>query len=112
MSQMVPFRYAFFYDVPRFIKLRYRGWTFLLCSAFDEVLDDYEEKYSVYRIPGTDDFSFREESWLFVESQGLLERRSLSILGYIDVKSVIFDERKHEELDATVLDPFTAADQG
>jgi len=37
-----------FYDVPRCIALRYGKRLFLLQSAFDEGLDDYESSYSIY----------------------------------------------------------------
>jgi len=39
MTEMTPFKYGYFFDVPRCISVRYRGRRFLLQSAFDEELD-------------------------------------------------------------------------
>src|SRR5258707_6192374 len=51
MTQMIPFVYGSYYDVPRTIVLRYNGRALLLQSAFDEEADEYEPNYSVYALP-------------------------------------------------------------
>ena len=44
---MVPFKYIDFWDVPRFLLLKYRDHLFLLASYFDEEKDDYDDNYSI-----------------------------------------------------------------
>src|ERR1700733_12266317 len=39
MTEMLPFRYAGFYDVPQFIALRFRCMTLVLQSPFDDSLN-------------------------------------------------------------------------
>lgn len=51
MAEMLPFGYAGFYDVPRFMVLRFRGVTLVLRSPFDESLDEYPDTYSVHQVP-------------------------------------------------------------
>lgn len=51
MAEMVPFRFVEFYDVPRSIVVRHRGRLFLLQSAFDDEIDNYPDRYSVYMLP-------------------------------------------------------------
>jgi hypothetical protein len=48
---MVPFKYIDFYDVPRFLLLKYRDHLFLLASYFDEEKDDYDDNYSIDILP-------------------------------------------------------------
>jgi hypothetical protein len=111
MGKMVPFRYAYSYDIPRNIVLNYEGWTFFLHSAFDDELEDYPHTYySVYRLPRSLEISLRQESWLFVDSEGVLEERPFTLVGKIEIESVIFDDTRSKELDASVLDPFTGVE--
>jgi hypothetical protein len=97
MPEMLPFRYVEFYDVPRCIVLQYRGQTLLLQSAFDEVLDDYSETYSVYPLHGSVQ-ALLEGSWEF------LETLKATIVGKIRVDSVRFDGSKRLTLDPSCLD--------
>jgi hypothetical protein len=48
MAEMIPFRYDGFWDVPRFILLRYGGKVLSLQSHFDDDLGDYPDACSVY----------------------------------------------------------------
>jgi hypothetical protein len=57
-SNLVPFRYVEFYDVPRAIALRYKGKLLLLDSPFDDKLDEYPDSYSVYELPESVEPSF------------------------------------------------------
>jgi hypothetical protein len=98
MSAMVPFRYIEFYDVPRTIALHYRGKLLLLQSAFDEELDEYPDRYSVYLLPEEAEASLQESSWSF------MERLKLTCIGQVPVKDVRFDPTKRHALDASVLD--------
>ena len=98
LSNMVPFRYVEFYDVPRAIVLRYKGKLLLLDSPFDDKLDDYSDSYSVYELPESVEPSLAEGSWLFLESA------RLACVGQIPVKAVRFDSTRRKALDPSVLD--------
>ncbi len=95
---MVKFRYCDFYDVPRCIVLRYRGKLLLLQSVFDDELDDYPDRYSVYELPDNDGKSLPQLSLEF-----LTTTPSTSI-GEVRVAAVKFDSSKRKELDPSVLD--------
>lgn len=98
MAQMIPFKYAGFYDVPRYIVLHYRGLFLLLQSAFDDELDEYASSYSVYVLPESVADSVREGSWDFFNNVPMIE------IGKIPVCSAVFDQTSRKELDASCLD--------
>ena len=98
MTQMTPFQYVEFYDVPRCIVLRYREKLFLLQSAFDDHLDEYPDSYSVYLLPERVKDAVQKGSWEF------LSNTQMSCIGHIQVKDVVFDPTKRKELDASILD--------
>jgi len=100
MSEMTPFRYGGFYDVPRCLSLRYRGRWFLLQSAFDEGIDEYPADYSVYIVPESADDS------QLVCSPEFLSNTPMACIGQIPIDRVIFDPSKRKELDASILDSF------
>jgi hypothetical protein len=99
---MIPFVYVEFHDVPRTIALRYKGGMLLLQSAFDEKADEYEEDYSVYRVPQSAEEALARGSWKFIEEPGL------SHLGEIPIRAVQFDSSRRKSLDAGVLDEIIA----
>ena len=72
MADMIPFRYGGFWDVPRYIVLRYRDGLLYVQSAFDEELDDYPDNYSVYKIPTSAEPSIEEGSWEFLSKPQLV----------------------------------------
>ena len=98
MSDMVPFRYVDFYDVPRTIVVRYRSTLFLLQSAFDEKLDEYPAVYSVYFLPESVEDSLKRSSWKF------LETTAVDCIGQLQIDSVRFDTTKRKALDPSCLD--------
>lgn len=105
MSEMIPFRYGGFWDVPRFILLRYRGKALLLESPFDESLDEYPDDYAVYELPdGTEWSELPEGSWIRDETPR-------SLIGRIPIDKVAFDPTKRRALDPGCLDTLFAAIQ-
>lgn len=100
LSEMTPFKYGGFYDVPRCLALRYRGKRFLLQSAFDEDLDEFPTDYSVYVVPESADDSSTECSPEF------LSKTPMSCIGRIPIDQVTFDSTRRAELDASILDRF------
>jgi hypothetical protein len=98
MAKMTRFRYVEFYDVPRCIALRYGKRLFLLQSAFDEDLDDYESSYSIFELPESAEDSLKKGLWDFV---GKTPR---TCVGQVPVAEVTFDSSTRNELDASFLD--------
>jgi hypothetical protein len=95
--KMTPFQYVDFYDVPRKIILLIRGKWFLLQSAFNGDLDDYDVEYSVYRLPSSFQPPHAGSTWDFLEQE-------LVFAGKIPVREVQFDESKRRTLSAAALD--------
>jgi hypothetical protein len=102
MAEMTPFQYGGFWDVPRYLTLRYRGRRFLLQCPFDEDFDKYPMDYSVYVVPESNDDT---------ELVGILELLSnapMACIGQIPIDRVRFDASKRQELDASVVDDLIA----
>ena len=102
LANTVPFKYAGFWDVPRYIVFEWLGHKLLLESLFDDDLDDYEPQYSVYVL--TKDFEIEKPNW---------HESNRCLLGKVEVKSIIFDETKRARLDPTpLIDLFGPAHHG
>jgi hypothetical protein len=101
LSEPIPFRYGGYWDVPRYLLLRYRGKTLLLQSPFDDTSDEYPDVYSVYEVPDTISQSVLEGDWT------LLEGADLRLVGEIPISTVIFDPTKRRTLDSSCLDPLS-----
>lgn len=91
-TNKVPFKYAGFWDVPRHIVFAWKGQRVLLESWFDDELDQYEPKYSVYLLP--EDFNVEKYPW---------HESKRRFVGRVDVQSIAFDETKRSWLDPTPL---------
>ena len=102
LTEVIPFRYGGFWDVPRYMLLRYRGKTLLLQSPFDDTLDEYPEVYSVYEVPDTISQSVLEGNWT------LLKDADLRLVGEIAISTVIFDPTERRRLDSSCHDPLFA----
>ncbi len=98
MPEMVPFRFADFYDVPRTIAVRYCDRLLLLQSTFDAELDEYPEHYSVYLLPDQVEESLQRSSWTF------LENIPLASIGSIPIEAIQFDYTTGPKLDPSVFD--------
>jgi hypothetical protein len=99
MAEMISFRYAGFYDVPRFILLRHRGQAIYLQSPFDDNLDEYPDVYSAYQVPNE-----IAESVLGGGDWTPLTNATLQLIGEIPISTVMFDPTKRRTLDAACLD--------
>jgi hypothetical protein len=98
LTEMTPFIYGGFWDVPRCLALRYRGKRFLFLSTFDEEIDEYPSDYSVYVIPESAEDSRQ------VLSPEFLSNTPMDCIGRIPIDRVTFDSTKRRELDASILD--------
>lgn len=101
MAATTPFKYVDFYDVPRYILLKYRDRLFLLTSCFNEEMDDYEENYSIQILP-----SWVEQRIVTEKSWRVLEDVEAHVLGEVPVKDVVFDGTRRRTLDAAFLDGY------
>ena len=99
LCEMTPFIYGGFYDVPRCLTLRYRGRHFLLLSAFNDGLDEYDTDYFVYEAPETTDAPRPMCSPEFLSST------PMDFVGRIPIDQVTFDPSNRQKLDARILDP-------
>jgi hypothetical protein len=98
MARMIPFKYAGFFDVPRYIFLSYRDRLLLLRSEFDDDLDEYEANYTVFILPESVGDCVQKGNWDFYNKTAMTE------VGQIPVNTVKFDETNRNELDASCLD--------
>ena len=104
MGKMIPFRYGGFWDVPRYILLRYRGKALLLESPFDENLDEYPDDFAVYELPSETEWSAETRgSWI-------PEGTQRTLIGHIPVSAVMFDSTMRKTLDADCIDSFFSDD--
>lgn len=101
---MIPFRYGGYWDVPRYILLRYRGKALLLESPFDEDLDEYPDDFAVYELPSQTEWSAETlGSWI-------PEGTPRTLIGHIPISAIRFDPTKRETLDADCINCFFSDD--
>ncbi len=98
LAEIIPFRYGGFWDVPRYILLRYRERTLLLQSPFDDSMDEYPNVYSVYQVPDAISQSVLGGDWT------LLEGAELRFVGEVPISTVAFDPTKRQTLDSSCLE--------
>ena len=70
MDAWTNIHYRDFYDVPRMIVATGPDGTFLFWSRFDEKLDEYVDRYEVWRMPKIADDELRG-SWIGLEARAL-----------------------------------------
>lgn len=105
LTEIIPFRYGGFWDVPRSILLRYREKTLLLRSPFDESVDEYPSVYSVYQVPDVISQSVLGGDW------ALLDGADLRFVGEIPISTVAFDPTKRRRLDSSCLEGLFPVDK-
>src|SRR5690348_11073213 len=94
-------RYREFYDVPRIFITTHDGKQYLFDCPFDEELDDYSDRYQVYRLPAISEDEL-QGSWEH------LPERAVNMLGTIPVTQVQFDTTKRNSIDTAVLEELIA----
>jgi hypothetical protein len=98
MGEMTPFKYAGFWDVPRYLVVRHHGMLLLLQGEFDDSLDEYPDDYAVYLLSGPGGDSLPQLTLNF------FAETPRTLIGKISITSVVFDPTKRQELDASCLD--------
>lgn len=90
-------RYRDFYDVPRIFITTHNGELYLFDCPFDEELDNYSDRYRVYRLPAISEDEL-QGSWEH------LPERAARVLGTVTVGEVKFDTTKRNSIDTAVLE--------
>lgn len=103
MSKPTPFRYSGYWDVPLGLVVQHKGTSFFLERTYDEDLDDYSHRYSVYLIPnsmGLGKGPIPNSFWNDLRESGL------KCLGQLPVALAKFDRTKRKSMDTSALDKF------
>lgn len=90
----IPFEYREFYDFPRSIIFSEKSRWYFIESVFNEVLDEYEDTYSVYRLPVGQTAAEKmpnKLNWSDYSSMG-------EFIGKINVSDVEFDTTRRGKL--------------
>jgi hypothetical protein len=101
VAETVPILYREFYDFPRMFVATYRGETFLFDGSFDDELDDYPPRYSVFLLP-TMDAAGLTASW------ARLRDLAIRSCGTIPTDAVTFDPTRRQSISPRVLDQLHA----
>ncbi len=88
------FVYRDFYDLPRMIVVSLPTGRILLDCQFDPALDDYPDRYQVYRLPATVDADAADWTSLLVGAE---------LLGSVSVGEIEFDPSRRASLHSISL---------
>jgi hypothetical protein len=91
-SNWIPFKYGGFYDVPRTLMFEIADQFIVFDSKFDEIIDEYDEKYRIYLIEKPNELNWSAYWRDF-------PKESDTQIGEILVKDVIFDETLRKFID-------------
>ena len=89
-------RYRDFYDVPRAVVVEWKGTIYLFDSLFDHERDDYQPRYSVYRLPRELSERIASISWTDLGHHG-------ELIGSVEVAHVEFDVTRRRTLNPEVF---------
>ncbi len=101
MTHWLPIRYRDFWDVPRIFLVQLEGQSILFDCRFDEVKEDYPDRYQIYLLPAL------TESELAGSWDGLADRASHRA-AEIAVSEVRFDQTSRQAIDGSILDKLMA----
>jgi hypothetical protein len=93
----IPIRYRDFYDIPRAFVVERAGALYLFDCLFDEHLDEYPDRYNVYRLDPELAPSLDTGSWQSLASKG-------KSVGEIPTERVQFDATRRAAVDDSVFD--------
>lgn len=95
-NQWSPIRYREFWDFPRAFVVEHSGELFLLDCLFDDVRDDYDENFTVFKIRDEYREKVDQPSW---ENLSHYADR----MGSVAARVVKFDETKRQAVDVEVF---------
>jgi hypothetical protein len=93
----LPIRYRDFYDVPHLILVEHDGALYLFDGQFDQDLDDYPDKYGVYRLPDDLRPTVDTMSWVDLAHHG-------EPVGTVPLAAVRFDATRRAAIDSEIFD--------
>ena len=96
MANWSDIRYGEFWDQPRIFYTLSQDRAFLFDCPFDEKLDDYPSKYSVYLLPSVNTAEL-EKSWPDPK------RDSLRLIGTVELTQSAFDPTHRKQVDLDVI---------
>jgi hypothetical protein len=95
----IPIQYRDFHDVPRAFIVEREGARFFFDGGFDETLDEYSERFRVYRLGVESSRVLESGSWHGLAETGIL-------VAEIPVGSVRFDSTRRAAVDDSVFQLF------
>ena len=96
-ASWLPIRYRDFYDIPRAVIVDFEGATYLFDCPFDHDLDDYEQTYTVYRVPAEIAEEIDRISWVDLGSR-------CDPIGLVFAGEVEFDSTARKAIHRRVFD--------
>jgi len=100
-DRWLPIHYRDFYDVPRAFVLEYHGELLFFDCPFSDVLEDYGDRYLVFKIP--EELRERIDTISWTDLGNRSER-----IGAVLVSAVEFDETKRKGVKADVFESMEA----
>lgn len=92
----LPIRYRDFYDIPRAVIVEWNGQTYLFDCLFDPSLDEYQDIYSVYRVPFDLLANLDDGSWTDLGHR-------CEFVASVAVRCVEFDQTRRSAMNSRVF---------
>jgi hypothetical protein len=93
---LIPIRYRDFYDVPRAFVVQRAGSLHFFDCPFDDRIDEYPDRYTVYRLDATLSPALDVGSWESLANKG--ER-----IGEVPTQCVQFDPTRRAAIDDSIF---------
>jgi len=100
LPQWRPIWYSAYWDLPRYIYTTDGERAFVLDCPFDDALDDYPDRFTVYAAPVLAHPASRRENWPGPAQE------SLTLLGTVALDRSHLDPTWRKQLDWRVLAPW------
>jgi hypothetical protein len=96
MAEWLPIEYRGFHDIPRMVVVKWESALYLLDCPFDEEIDNFSPRFTVYLLPLDIESQLSEMSWESLP--GIGER-----FGEIPVDIVEFDSSRRRAIKSSVF---------
>jgi hypothetical protein len=98
---MIPIRYRDFHDVPRAFVVERTGSLYFFDCAFDDQIDQYPDRYKVYRLDAALSPKLDFGSWETLATKGRL-------IGEVLVRRLQFDPTHRAAVDDSIFELISA----
>ena len=95
-DQWIPIRYRDFYDIPRAFVIEAHGRHFFFDCPFDDVLDDYPDRYAIYSLDPSVVAELETISWSSLSERG-------QHLGDLSIHDVEFEPTRRRFVNGSVM---------